>query len=167
MIKRRAFTLIELSVSMTAGSALLIMAIGLLHQSMSLASTARERSDHQRTLNRLAQEFRRDVHRAAQCTTTSTDRMQLRMPDASEITYVVSDNRVTRRQPRDGGPDRRESFEFGSSATATFESLTEPNRAVLVVVDRPHPSIDRTRIDRKVAAVVGRLASHENSEVSP
>jgi hypothetical protein len=118
-------------------------------------------------LNRLAQEFRRDVHRAAQCTTTSADRMQLRMPDESEITYVVNENRVIRRQPRQQRLEHRESFEFSSSATAVFESRSEPNRAVLTVVDRPHPSINHTRIDRKVEAVVGRLASHENLGISP
>ena len=48
MSKREAFTLVELTVTMSAGSAMMILAIGLLHQSMSLATVARQRADHQR-----------------------------------------------------------------------------------------------------------------------
>ena len=44
---RYAFTLVELCVTMSAGSAMMILAIGLLHQSMSLATVARHRADHQ------------------------------------------------------------------------------------------------------------------------
>ena len=41
MRHRAAHTLVELVVSMTVGSALMVLAVGLLHQSLSLASTAR------------------------------------------------------------------------------------------------------------------------------
>lgn len=62
MRHRAAHTLVELVVSMTVGSALMVLAVGLLHQSLSLASTARTRANQFRTLDRLAQDFRRDAH---------------------------------------------------------------------------------------------------------
>ena len=55
--KTRAFTLVELCVTMSAGSAMMILAISMLHQSMSLATVSRQRADHQRSLDRLAGEL--------------------------------------------------------------------------------------------------------------
>ena len=167
MNRRKAFTLVELSVSMAAGGALMILAIGMLHQSMSLASTARGRSDQQQTLNRLAREFRVDVHRAAQCIVVSPASMRLVMSDDSQIRYEVNGSRIRRIQQLDGDLVRRESFDCGAGSSATLESQTEPARALLTVVRTPHPNSDQTRVDRQVAAVVGRLASHETAEVTP
>jgi hypothetical protein len=163
---RYAFTLIELSVTITAGSALMILAIGLLHQSMNLASIASDRADHQRTLERLAREFRSDVHHAVNCTVTANDDALLVLPDEMIVTYVVQTDRVTRKQRLGDKLVRQEVFPFGVPANATFESLESPRRAVLTVAG-VSPVGDRTRVDRKVSAVIGRLIQHERGEVSP
>jgi type II secretory pathway component PulJ len=163
---RDAFTLVELSITMTAGSALMILAIGLLHQSMSLASMARDRSDHQRTLERLAREFRRDVHHADNCTVTADDNALLVMPDEMTVTYVAETGRVTRRQRLGDKLARHDVFPFSTRATATFESLRSPNRAVLTV-SSVSPVSDQARVDRRISAVVGRVLQHEQGEVSP
>jgi hypothetical protein len=168
MSKREAFTLVELTVTMSAGSAMMILAIGMLHQSMSLATVARQRADHQRSLDRLAGEFRQDVHRAVRCTVdTKEDAIELIMPDDNVVTYKVEGNHVARRQPLHDGLSRREAFEFNDSSTATFESLQQPARAVLTVIHRPTGGLVRPRVDRKVAAVLGRLTQHEQAEATP
>jgi hypothetical protein len=166
MKNRTAVTLTELLVTMSAGSALMMLAIGTLHQSMSLASAARQRSDHQRTLDRLARAFRHDVHRADQCSVGSPEHVEFSMPDDSAVTYDVSANRVTRQQRLQQGPDHRETFEFNAEALVTFERLDEPARAVLTIAGKL-PSGGPARVDRQVSAVVGRLIKHERAEVSP
>jgi len=165
--RRDAFTLVELSVSMTAGSTLIILAIGLVQQSMSLASLGRQRSGHQRTLNRLAGEFRHDVHRAERCTVESPQRMQLVLPGDTLVTYEVREHRLSRQEPLADGRSRREAFVLDAHSTVTFESIDQPTRAVLSILRNSNPPAGQPRVDRKIAAVVGRLTAHERGDVSP
>lgn len=162
----RAFTLVELSITMTAGSALMILAVGLLHQSMALAARARDRADHQRTLDRLGREFRGDVHRADNCTVTANDNALLVMPDDSTVSYVAQSDRVIRRQRRGDKLAGQDVFPLGTAATATFESLESPKRVALTVSSVSSPS-DVIRVDRRISAVVGRRVQHEQGEVLP
>lgn len=166
MNRRTAFTLVELCVTMSAGSAMMVLAIGMLHQSMSLASVSRQRADHQRSLDRLAGEFRRDVHRAVQLSADAQDTIKLIMPDDNIVTYMAIENQVIRRQPLDNGLSRREAFEFDHSSTAKFESLQQPARAVLTIAHQSIGSQMKPRVDRKVTAVLGRLTMHEQAEPS-
>lgn len=166
MNNRRAFTLIELTVTMSAGSVMMILAIGMLHQSMSLATIARQRADHQRSLDRLAGEFRRDVHRAVRINVDTQDEIELILSDQKVVTYTAQGNQVTRQQPLADGRIRREAFEFHDSSTATFETLKQPARAQLTVVHQSAGGLAKPRVDRKVAAVLGRLTMHQQAEVS-
>jgi hypothetical protein len=165
--KRSAFTLIELSVTMATGSTLMMLAIGLVHQSMTLSSIGRERCDHQRTINRLASQFRRDVHRALQCTVQSPGSIQLILPDGDRISYEARANRLTRLQPLGVAGTRREVFEFHQRSSVTFESIDQPTRAVVTIVYRPQGTIEQPRLDLRVAAVVGRLTAHEIGDAAP
>jgi hypothetical protein len=167
MRRTRAYTLVELSVAMTAGSTVMILAIGLLHQSMTLGSIARARADSHRTLNRLAHEFRGHVHQAKRCIAEPEQDIRIVMPDDSQVVYQVDGNRIDRRQQLNDGPIRRESFLLDEGTTATFEISQQPTRAILTVIRQPSRAIDVVRVDRKVAAVVGRRTAHENGEVSP
>ncbi|MGI9470045.1 MAG: hypothetical protein ACR2NZ_00845, partial [Rubripirellula sp.] len=77
MKSRSGYTLIELAVSMTAGVTILVMTVGLLQQSMSLAKTEKRRADQQRRANRLAITFRRDVHQALSAEIASPQQIEL------------------------------------------------------------------------------------------
>jgi prepilin-type N-terminal cleavage/methylation domain-containing protein len=165
MNQRHGFTLVELLVTMILGSTLMVLAVGLVHQTLSLSSASRQRDDHMRSLNRLARQFRFDVHRATTCTVTTPDRMQLEMPDDSVVTFRAEANRVTRTQPTSDGPTRRAAFLLLPDSSIQFEALDDPVRA-LVTVARPMITVSHEDvIDRKTEAVVGRLAIHEAAEV--
>ena len=165
--RRTAFTLVELSVSMSAGSALLVLVIGLVHQSMSLVSLGQQRSEHHQNVNRLAADFRFDVHRAEQCTVESPRRIQLQLPSDQVVTYQAVANRVTRQQPLDGGSVRREASVLSDASTVTFETIDQPSRVVLSVIDHSNAQEGGPKVDRKIAAVIGRLTTHEQGDVSP
>jgi hypothetical protein len=164
---RNAFTLVELSVSMSAGSALLVLVIGLVHQSMSLVSLGQRRSEHHQSVNRLATDFRFDVHRAVQCTVESPVRIQLHLSSDQVVTYQAAANRVTRQQPLDGGSLRREAFVLSDASTVTFELIDQPRRVVLSMIDNSHAEERAPKVYRKIAAVIGRLTDHEQGDVSP
>ena len=57
MNRRKAFTLVEMLMTMTMGSSLMLLAIGLVHQSMSMSKLAKIRGEHDRSLARLAERF--------------------------------------------------------------------------------------------------------------
>ena len=166
MKKRNAFTLIELTITMSAGSALMIMAIGLLHQSMSLASLARKRADHQRSVSRLSNQFRQDVHRASVFTILSSDSIELTLPDETKITYATNERGVLRTHPLGDTATGREAFELIDGSGVRFESLRNPDRAVLTMNHQPIGE-SAPRVDRQIAAVVGRFVRLENGEASP
>ncbi len=106
MMRRTGSTLIELLLSMSAGSAVMLLAISLVHQTILVAQTSKHRSDHNRTLDQLAQCFRRDVHLANSISPTEGKTITIQCADATEIVYVVNASIVIRE--RKNGPDGNE-----------------------------------------------------------
>lgn len=162
--KRNGFTLIELMMTITVGSTLLILAVGLVHQAMSFGSQSRDQADQARSRNRLATAFRQDVQQAKSCQIDSDQQLNLSMADGSQVTYLATANQVSRTQPLDNGQTRHESFEFSAISTIVFERLSEPDLAVLTIV-RSLPTAE-TRIESQVAAVIGRRQMLQQAEVS-
>jgi len=164
---RSAFTLIELTITMAAGSTLMMLTIGLVHKTMTLSSMGRQQCDHQRSMNRLASQFRRDVHRAIECTAETPQRMQLVLPGDKRISYEAHANQLTRLRPLNDGATHRELFELHEHAMVTFELLERPQRAAVTIEYHVPDNIAVTRVDRRIVAVVGRLNAHQSGEVSP
>ncbi len=170
-MKRPAFTLIELVLTMTVGSSLMVLSIGLLQQSMRLATLARHRAETHRALDRLASEFRHDLHRAVQCSIEQPNRIDLVMGDSTEVSYIAQSNVVTREQGGGGEaqdasqPLRRESYDLGEGGSATFEKSDRADLASMTISTASVAGPPRT--DRHVTAAVGRLTRLESTEASP
>jgi len=104
MKRRNGTTLVELAISMSAGSAILFLAIALVHQTMTIERQSRDRADHSRTRSRLATRFRNDVHEAIEAQQTATEsetegtvvRLTLTNDDGSSIVYSSGEHKVTR-----------------------------------------------------------------------
>lgn len=159
-IKPKAFTLIELVVVMGAGSVVMMLAIGSVHQAMTLSSQSRQRADHQRVAVRLASEFRQDVHRAVKAS-VATQSVLLTMPDQSVVNYESNGYRVIRSVTREDVTTHQDIFKLRESYRSSLESIENPERVVLTV------STDIGKIERRIAAVLGRRLSHQLAEVSP
>ena len=165
MNRRHGITMIEVVVTMTVGSTLMVLAIGLVHQTLSLSTASRQRDDHLRSLNLLSRQFRVDVHRATDCTVPSPDQLQLEMPDETVVTFQAESNRVTRTQPTSDGRTRRAVFSLLSNSSARFQLIGDPDRAVVTVVRPTIKVTGKEVVDRRTEAVVGRLTVHEAGEV--
>lgn len=164
---RSAFTLIELSITMAAGGTLMLLAIGLVHQTMSLSSMGRRQADHQRTTTRLATQFRHDVHRAKQSTVESPSGLQLILAGDNRVSYRAQGNRLTRLQPLEDGTTRRDVFTLHEHSSVAFRALDEPSRVELTIL-RYAPLTDaQPRPDRGIQALLGRLIAHQQGELSP
>lgn len=166
MIQRRGFSLIEMLLTMTVGSALMVLAMTLLQQAMTLSSQTRGQCESDRATHRLCEQFRRDAHIAT--TVTTQDNLEtIFTVDSERITYQILDGAVTRTtstghqgQERSG----HEQYELGESTSVTIERLEQPERVSLTVRRQPMLKHVGPRIDRQIAVTVGRLAVGTASE---
>jgi hypothetical protein len=164
---RQAHTLIELCVTMSVGSALMVTTVGLLHQSLSLASTARGRADAQRTVDRLANDFRRDVHLTASVTELDPEQIELTDNDGSVVQYRLDKQRLERSERSGDTIVRRESYSFDQAIAIRFETLDSPPRAAIVLEPAASSEGPRRTPAQRIMAVVGRRLALQQGELSP
>lgn len=172
MKMRKAYTLIELCITMSIGSALMLLAIGLLHQSLSFASMARSQADFHRTLNRLARDFRNDVHLASSLDRENPQRIALTLNNGDVVQYEAehikpNDVRIRRQRFQNEAAIDLEEYRIGSPVVIEFLALDQPRQAT-VELKAHSDSIAADRIPpRQITAVLGRRIAHERAEVSP
>ncbi|TWU32983.1 PulJ/GspJ family protein [Novipirellula artificiosorum] len=157
-------TLIEMVVSMSVGTSLMVLAVGLVHQSMRIKSISDERSDQNRTTQRLIQHFRDDVHHARSIETVANG-MKIITPDEQQITYLVETEQVDRMETRPDGRVRRESYLLAKSFAAAF-AVTSDQQQAEVVIQCVFEN-EKPRIDRRGIANVGRLADRMTPAEKP
>lgn len=167
MIGRKAHTLVELCVTLSLSSALLILVAGLLHQSFTLASTARSRADHHRQLERLAADFRRDVHLADDFSIADPQHLELTTPQGSSIRYEADGGQVRRRETVDGQIVRQEAYPLTGPLLVAFENLETPRRLAITVQSEASAMGTERVPPRQMVAVLGRRLAHQLGEVSP
>lgn len=162
-MNRRAFTLVELLVSMSVGSTLLVLAIGMVHRAMTLETTARGRAATHRTALRLADQFRRDIHHASAVSLpegsngNAPAQLRIELPNQEPTTYAATDRGVIRLQQLASEQTRREEFFFPAGYQIDFAELQSPRRAVLTVRRETGLTGYAPRVELHVEAVVGRL----------
>ena len=160
MIQRRGFSLIEMLLTMTVGSALMALAMTLLQQAMTLSSQTRRQCDSDRATHRLCEQFRRDAHTASAVTTNTSDETVFTV-DSDSVIYRVLDGTVTRTKSTH---QEKERYDLGAAASVTIEMLDQPERISLTVRRQPTLKHVGPRIDRQIAVTVGRLAVTTASE---
>ena len=162
MKQRNGSTLIELVLSLSAGSAVMLLAISLVHQTMMLTERSRHRSDSSRTLDQLAQNFRRDVHLALELKVDGEGMLSLRGADGSQITYIVQNHSVVRQRKRAAEDKQQESYRLAEDASATFQGIQDPDRATLTVQAEAGLQETMPRVDLHVEAMLGRWQALEH-----
>ncbi len=178
MNARRGFTLTELLITMTAGSALMVLAVGLVHQSMHLTSAARRGADEHRAMSRLASQFRADIRMADRVTLESDSQIRISIPEQGEVTYIAEAATCARTIADPSAGDRnaqagRESYQLQPGGLMRFEMLEQPRRAALVLsrggitaIHRPQESGPKSELHfslpleaLRVEAAIGAVAS--------
>ena len=164
MIRRHGSTLVELVLSMSAGSAVMLLAISLVHQSMTLNESSRHRSDHNRVLDQLAQRFRGDVHSAMDIDVDAESAMSIKSLDGSVVTYVAKNRSIVRERKNAVGGNEQERYVLADSCETIFQKLSNPMRASLVVSYQTGLKGIPPRIDLSIRTTVGRWQNLENME---
>ncbi len=164
MKRRHGFTLIEMLLTMTVGSVLMVLGMSLLQQAMTLSSQASNHRDFDSAANRLCDQFRSDVRDATIASVGQDQTLSMELAE-HEVQYNFGNHRVTRsrtihaRAVDAADSDQtasHETYDVGPSSELSVEILESPRRIVLVI--RRSSSLKHlpSRVDRHVSAVVGR-----------
>jgi hypothetical protein len=176
--------MIELLVIMSACTVLLTLTGVLLHRAMRIQMQSRAHVDAERTSLRLANQFRRDVHRARSAATGNSDPdenpfvLRLEFADGRTAEYSRDGGTVLRLESGGGKPAWREEFVFSAVDEIKIEDEDAPRRLILTMTAKPPAppaTVDkrlvRTRtvpMSIQAEAVVGRdsrfLAATANQE---
>ncbi len=134
--RQRGFTLVEMIVTISTASVLLMLATGVVHSTMRFESMSRQRAEVHRAAVRLSHDFRHDVHRAngfrISDRADQPHTIRLTLPEGSEVTYQVTRQRVLREQRLGAQQVARETYDFPANYQVMF-SQSAPQMAELTV----------------------------------
>ncbi|HUT93390.1 MAG TPA: prepilin-type N-terminal cleavage/methylation domain-containing protein [Thermoguttaceae bacterium] len=140
MKRLRGFTLIEMLVVIATGAALMAVAMGILHLLIRLEQGSREEVRRQTTLDRLAGQFRRDVHAAGQFAAIEaaeaaaaevperedgTPGWQFSLDENRTVQYRAGQRELIRTERAEKDAVARESYVFPSDTTVSIDLVGE------------------------------------------
>ncbi|MCC7084821.1 MAG: prepilin-type N-terminal cleavage/methylation domain-containing protein [Pirellulales bacterium] len=120
MSPRRAYTLIEMVIVITLVTLVLATVAALLGSVMRSNRAALSHRDWIRSVQRLAMQFRDDVH-AARSARPADGKLSLSLPNGETVVYAATDESIQRTVESDDIVAQRDSFDLPSAAIARFE----------------------------------------------
>jgi type II secretory pathway pseudopilin PulG len=164
---RRGWTLIEMSVYIGIAAVLLPVVFVALAQAMRASDHVREQSQSASSLERLARQFRDDVHEAAAATVAQGGKeLLLTMAGERRIRYKSTAAAVERTVKAGDVTQQRDTFPLSGLAPGDFEVRSDPAEAVLLlrVVPDPQPRPAAGGRTLELAAGVARNHRFEKQE---
>ena len=141
MIKRRAASLVELLVLMSACAAILTLSATLMHRVMRVQSKARAFFDVERSAMRLSQQFRQDVQQAKSAVAVPAELpagvlLHLRLSDSQLVEYRAEAGVVQRRLLEGDEVVSREEFAFQPEIQVEASQLDSPGLISLTITNQ-------------------------------
>jgi len=121
MKTRRGTTLVELMTCMVVGGAIMLIAIGVLQQSLALSTMARTRFEHSQAMLRLARQFRSDMNIAVKVTQSSDQDLKIEIGDETIVEYMVEPSRIYRRAIGPENLNAMELYQLHEDSRITME----------------------------------------------
>jgi prepilin-type N-terminal cleavage/methylation domain-containing protein len=140
MKRRRGFTLIEMLVAITVGTTLAGIAVFLLYALMKSHNTGREHLEYCRTVNRLAEQFRDDVHSMRKTSPDATETLCDLLPntaDDTRVRYQCLEGRIDRSELQGEKIVRRESYMLPQDLESSIKTQAQQGATVVVIVISP------------------------------
>jgi hypothetical protein len=182
-MKRRGVSLMELMIVLSAASTIITTSALVLHKMMRAQEQTRYFFENERAVERLARQFRRDVHDADGVEILIEDSdinsqngdaqngevlLTLTASDGRAIEYVRTVAGIVRSERRGDGPLAREEFAIAPAARVTIVENSMPRSLTLTIASNPAdfiprlgdraPTIRETPVSMQVVAVIGRDA---------
>jgi hypothetical protein len=182
---RRAVSIVELLVVMSASTLVLTLTSVMIVRAMRVQMQSRAYCDIERNSLRLAEQFRRDVHQAQAVPklgdAEDEEFLRLQPVDGGQVTYRMERSSdggtVLRLRSTSGKPDSREEFVFPATCELAIQELQSPQRLALTITSatevaagadgKPRVNTALIPVSFRVEAVVGRdsaLASAAGAE---
>jgi hypothetical protein len=138
MTHRRAASLAELLVIMSACTIILTTSVQLIHRAMHSQSASRAFLDCERSAQRLSQQFRSDVHEATSATiendaSNATPVLRLTLAGDQTVEYRSAHDSILRLATQHSKPVSRDEFAFRSPLEWSIQQEDSPHRLILSV----------------------------------
>ncbi len=140
---RAGYMLVEMVAVIGASMAVMAVAVGLIHSAFDLERSVRGQLAGRQAVDRLAAQFRRDVHAAGRAAVEADPpRCTLSSPAGPDVVYRVDRGQLVREALGDGGPATAASpvaFPLPRGAEVAFELHDEAGRTLVALSLRPRP----------------------------
>ena len=137
MKTRRGASLVELLVIMSACTAILTMSASLIHRAMRTHSQTRAFFDVERNALRLSNQFRQDIHRAADCTVDNNPQeaafLRIETVDRQIVEYRQENGAIFRTSFKNDQAITRDEFLFPAVANLSLREESSPRRLILSI----------------------------------
>ena len=159
-MKRKGISLIETTIAVSVSSILLLLTIGILHQTLRLSTKAKNRTDFQQSNVRLASQFREDVHRAISADLGQNGSLVLTYKDLESVTYRLEKGfhsfLVRETKASSNERIRQDTFRLIDNCRCEFTIQDDPNRVTLEIYFSPPEESETQRIELRVSATTNR-----------
>lgn len=146
--RRKAFSLIEMLMTISIGSTVMLTSVALLHKSLQLQTRSQNRAERAHTLDHFIETFRRDVHAASEAESASASNLTLSLSSGERVTYSAQENRLVREHQSEAGR-HVEQVELAEYESASYQLQSDGQIAVLEIQGTPEP--DANRLMRQIA----------------
>jgi prepilin-type N-terminal cleavage/methylation domain-containing protein len=140
MNRRRGFTLLEMVVAISVSTVLMGIAVTTLIALLRNQNTGREHLQYCRSIERLAEQFRRDVHGAEKISAGEKEGI-MEIPAASAegatIRYQCFAGQIERTESKGGKIVSRESYILAPATEAALQVKSPPEGSVASIVISP------------------------------
>ncbi len=156
MRARRGLSLIEMLVVVTGGSVLLGISVTT---AVLLGRADRTSQEHTRwalAIDRLAAQFREDVHAATLLHATAKAEWRLALDAGRTVTYRLTPESLDREETVAGRTLRRESYAIPDACTTQITLATERTPAVVSLTVAPRQTTSPVYREMCIDAVLGR-----------
>ena len=156
---RRAFTLIEMIVAISVGAVLMGIAMSLLVVLLGAERSGRAHVERSETLQRLADQFRRDVHAAVGEVVVKGEKgqeWQMELTGNCIVRYTVAADGVSREERMESRDVRRESYALQKDSTVAIAVDRATSPSVVTLTIEPKDASSRPGHEIRIDAVLGR-----------
>lgn len=166
---RTGLSLVEMLVAVTLSSVVLTIVAMLLHLMLRTDRIARADAQELATINRLAEQFRRDGHLATQITVAGQDDVQrwtFDLGDAQKVVYEMQTEAVFRIQSNGKGRQASETYSLPAGYKISIEPPTpsSPRIARLRIAAPNLPDCSGTPWRLTVEAAIHQAKEHSFEE---
>jgi len=161
MKRRGGFTLIEMLVVITIGAALAGIAVFMLYALTISHDTGREHLEYCRTVNRLSEQFRGDVHSMQKTSADGKETEIDLLPEAAndvKVRYECLDGRVDRRELQGEKTVRQESYMLGPDMEASIKTQADGDATIIGIAISPKQQTEKfyRAVPVRIEALLGR-----------